>query len=271
VNDFSRIAKTIAYLDEHRGAQPGLDELAAQLGLSVSRFQRLFSAWAGVTPKAFLKCLTVEDAKRRLRAGEAVLDAAIGSGLSGPGRLHDLCVGLEAASPGEIKSGGAGLRISYGFAPTPFGRCLLAGCDRGVCWVEFVDSDEISGLRAEWFGALLERDDTGARDLAARVFSGGRDRAGLKGFVRGSGFQVQVWRALLRIPEGELVTYGALAEAAGRPGAARAVGSAVGGNPLAYLIPCHRVIRSTGVIGDYRWGAGRKRAMIGREGCVRAT
>ena len=271
MNDYARIAEVIGYLDENRGMQPSLDELAARVGLSPSRFHRLFSAWAGVTPKNFLKCLTVEDAKRRLREGEAVLDAAIGAGLSGPGRLHDLCVTLEAASPGEIKTGGDGLRITYGFAETPFGDCLLAECDRGVCWIEFTDDEDLSGIRGEWFGALLERDDGCADRLAASVFSDGGERAGLKGFVRGSALQVQVWRALLRIPEGNLVSYGALAEAIGRPGAARAVGTAVGGNPLAYLIPCHRVIRGTGVVGDYRWGRSRKRAMLGREGsCVPA-
>ena len=266
VNDYDRIARVISYLDENRSAQPRLDELAAHVGLSTSRLHRLFSAWAGVTPKEFLKCLTVEDAKRRLRDGEAVLDAALDSGLSGPGRLHDLCVSLEAASPGEIKSGGAGMMVRYGFADTPFGTCLLAECDRGVCWVEFVDTEDESGFRADWFGASLERNDPGARRLAARIFSAEPERAGLRGFVRGSEFQVCVWRALLRIPEGRLVTYSTLAEAVERPSAARAVGTAVGGNPLAYLIPCHRVIRSTGIVGEYRWGTARKRAMLGREG-----
>ena len=268
MNDFARIAKVIAYLDENRGSQPGLDELAEQVGLSVSRFHRLFSAWAGVTPKEFLKCLTVEDAKRRLRAGDAVLEAAIDSGLSGPGRLHDLCVTLEAASPGEIKSGGAGLEIRYGFATTPFGECLLGECDRGICWIEFVGEGEgdDSGLRAAWFGARLGRDDGGARELVARVFQEGERGDALKGLVRGSRFQVQVWRALLRVPEGKLATYGALAKALDRPAAARAVGTAVAANPLAYLIPCHRVIRATGVVGEYRWGTARKLAMIGREG-----
>ena len=171
MNDYARIAEVIGYLDENRGMQPSLDELAARVGLSPSRFHRLFSAWAGVTPKNFLKCLTVEDAKRRLREGEPVLDAAIGAGLSGPGRLHDLCVTLEAASPGEIKTGGDGLRITYGFAETPFGDCLLAECDRGVCWIEFTDDEDLSGIRGEWFGALLERDDRCADRLAAKLKS----------------------------------------------------------------------------------------------------
>ncbi|MGI9239205.1 MAG: methylated-DNA--[protein]-cysteine S-methyltransferase [Verrucomicrobiales bacterium] len=269
MNDYSRIARVIGYLEENRGRQPGLEELAAVVGLSTSRFHRLFVAWAGVTPKEFLKCLTVADARRRLLLGDAVLEAAIDSGLSGPGRLHDLCVSLEAASPGEIKSGGAGLEIRYGFADTPFGSCLLAECERGLCWVEFAGEGDVSGLRSEWFGAVLVQDDRSARGLAARVFGGEGQRSGLRGLVRGSRFQVQVWRALLRIPDGHPSSYGELAEVVGRPRAARAVGTAVGGNPLAYLIPCHRVIRATGVIGDYRWGTGRKRAMIAREGCAR--
>jgi len=267
MDDYSRIATVIRYLDENREAQPGLDELAERVGLSVSRFHRLFSSWAGVTPKEFLKCLTVEDAKRRLRAGDAVLEAAVDSGLSGPGRLHDLCVTLEAASPGEIKSRGAGLDVVFGFADSPFGRCLLAECDRGICWLEFVEGEDESELREEWAGASLERDDGRAGELARDVFEA-QGQVGLKGFVRGSEFQVKVWRALLRIPEGNLATYGKLASAVGNVGAARAIGTAVGKNPLAYLVPCHRVIRSTGVIGDYRWGTTRKRAMIGREGLV---
>jgi len=269
VNNYARIARVIGYLEANCDGQPGLEELAGVVGLSASRFHRLFVAWAGVTPKEFLKCLTVADAKRRLRMGDAVLEAAIDSGLSGPGRLHDLCVSLEAASPGEIKSGGAGIEVRFGFADSPFGRCLIAGCERGLCWIEFTGAGEASALSDHWFGAVLVRDDQYARELGARVFGGEVARSGLRGLVRGSRFQVQVWRALLRIPEGQLSSYGGLAEAIGRPRAARAVGTAVGGNPLAYLIPCHRVIRATGVIGDYRWGTDRKRAMIAREGCGR--
>lgn len=269
MDDYRRVAKMIRYLDENRGKQPGLGELARHLDLSESRLHRLFSTWVGVTPKEFLKCLTVADAKRRLRSGESVLDAALDSGLSGPGRLHDLCIGLEAASPGEIKSGGEGIRMSYGFAPTRFGRCLIARCERGISWVEFVEGDDASGLGDCWFGALLERDDRMAAGLVEQMFSpAGASGSKLKGLVAGNGFQVRVWRALLRVPEGRLVTYARLAEASGCPGAARAVGTAVAANPLAYLIPCHRVIRGTGVVGEYRWGRERKQAMIAWEGAA---
>ena len=176
------------------------------------------------------------------------------------------------ASPGEIKTGGRGLEIVYGFADTPFGLCLLAECARGICWIEFVEQDDDdAAIRAAWFGARLTRDDEVAGALADRVFAPEKRAGSLKALVRGSRFQVRVWRALLRIPEGKLAIYATLAKLVDRPGAARAVGTAVGGNPLAYLIPCHRVIRGTGVVGDYRWGTARKRAMIGREGAGQFT
>ena len=272
MNDYERVARTIRFLDEHHVDQPDLSALAGGAGLSPFHFHRLFSAWAGVTPKDFLQCLTLEHVKTLLREGENVLDAALEAGLSGPGRMHDLCVTLEAASPGEIKSGGAGLNISYGFAVTPFGEALIGETGRGICHLSFTErgGDESArlALRWEWPAAKFERSDARAGKLAATIFTRqgtGEERRRLRAFVRGTPFQVRVWRALLRVPSGSLTTYGRLSGAISQPGAARAVGTAVGANPVAFVIPCHRVIRETGVLGNYRWDPLRKRAMIGWE------
>jgi AraC family transcriptional regulator of adaptative response/methylated-DNA-[protein]-cysteine methyltransferase len=265
VNDFERIARVIDFLDQRFQEQPSLSELAKRAGLSESHFHRLFTTWAGVTPKDFLQCLTLTHAREALRRGASVLDAAVEAGLSGPGRLHDLCVSLEAASPGELKARGAGGVVRYGFAETPFGKWLCAENERGICYLEF--SSDTEGLKKEWGAARLLRDDARAEQLTQQIFSDqkatGKER--FRAFVRGTEFQVRVWRALLRIPAGSLVSYGQVAQAIGKPTASRAVGAAIGANALAYLIPCHRVIRETGVIGDYRWGSARKRAIIGWE------
>jgi len=272
MNDYERIALVIHYLDERHTEQPDLATLAEYVGLSHSHFHRLFSAWAAITPKDFLQCLTLSHARELLRKGKSVLDVALISGLSGPGRLHDLCVTLEAASPGELKSGGEGWTISAGFADSPFGRCLVGESPRGICHLSFVESEDGGAewveLLENWPQARLHRDDSAASLLADRVFerpSRSHSRPALRAFVQGSEFQVRVWRSLLQLQPGTLVSYGRLASALDRPGAARAVGTAVGRNPLAYLIPCHRVIRETGVIGDYRWGRVRKRAMLAWE------
>ncbi len=243
--------------------------------MSRFHFHRLFSVWAGVTPKDFLQCLTLAHAKEMLRAGESILGAALDSGLSGPGRLHDLCVTLEAASPGELKSGGAGWTISFGFADSPFGTCLIAESPRGICHLSFVENERpaVAALENEWPRAKLKRDDSTAQMLAGIIFAcrdgdshaGAKTGTPLRAFVRGTPFQVRVWRALLEIRAGSLTSYGRLARAIGQPSAARAVGTAVGQNPLAYLIPCHRVIRETGVLGNYHWGLTRKRAIIAWE------
>ena len=272
MNDYERIALVIRYLDERRTEQPDLATLAEYAGLSQSHFHRLFSAWAAITPKDFLQCLTLSHARELLRTGKSVLDTALISGLSGPGRLHDLCVTLEAASPGELKSGGEGWTISAGFADSPFGRCLVGEGPRGICHLSFVESEdggaEWVGIRENWPKARLHRDDPAASRLADRVFERphrSNARPALRAFVQGTEFQVRVWRSLLQLQPGTLISYRSLASALGRPGAARAVGTAVGSNPLAYLIPCHRVIRETGVIGDYRWGHVRKHAILAWE------
>lgn len=272
MNDYERIAQVIRYLDAHYAEQPDLAELARHLELSPFHFHRLFTHWAGVTPKDFLQSLTLAHVKRLLREGESVLESALEAGFSGPGRLHDLCVSLEAASPGEVKSGGAGWRILFGFADSPFGECLLGEGPRGICYLGFIDdagrAQGEAAFRRAWPAADYVRDDPAAAALAARVFQRARPEAGrpkLRTFVSGSAFQVRVWNALLRIPLGSLVSYGGLAAAVGQPSAARAVGSAVGSNPVAYLIPCHRVIRETGVIGNYGYGHVRKCAMVAWE------
>ncbi|MBF8269810.1 MAG: methylated DNA-protein cysteine methyltransferase [Gammaproteobacteria bacterium] len=259
----------IHYLNDHYTKQPSLDALAAAAGLSPGHFQRKFTAWVGVSPKAFLQHLTFRDARERLLHGESVDHAAWDAGLSGPSRLHDLCVVLEAASPGEIKRGGAGLTITYGYGQTPFGSCLLGTSARGIVQLSFVDRDEaetLAGMQGRWPQAELVRNDRAIKPVIDQVFRHqAAPQQSLRAYVQGTKFQLRVWRALLEIPPGKLLSYGQLATSIGRPSAARAVGTAVGANPLAYLIPCHRVIRASGVIGGYRWGLGRKQIMIASE------
>lgn len=271
MNDYARVEKVIRYLDENHPAQPSLADLAAACGLSESHFHRLFHRWAGATPKDFIQCLTVEHAKRRLRESASVLDAALDSGLSGPGRLHDLLVTLEAATPGEIKSGGIGMIIEWGVADSPFGNCTLGWTTRGICHLAFRDADEVSNappeLRASWPNATLQRNDREATRLASTVFNPDtRATTPLRAFVRGTPFQLKVWRALLRIPEGRIASYRTIANTIDNPAATRAVGTACGSNPIGYLIPCHRVIRETGIVKGYRWGHTRKQALLAKEG-----
>ncbi len=275
MNDYERVASVIRFLDQHHTEQPDLAALAKAAGLSSFHFHRLFSTWAGVTPKDFLQCLTLEHVKQLLRDGDNVFDAALNAGLSGSGRLHDLCVTLEAASPGEMKNGGAGIEVDYGFTATPFGEALIAETKRGVCNLSFVDRGRNAAhevLKAQWPNAKLRRDDARVAKVAAKIFTSdpvGKSNRRLRTFVRGTQFQLRVWRALLQVPAGSLTTYGRLAEAIGQSQAARAVGSAVGANPIAFIIPCHRVIRETGALGHYHWDPIRKRAIVGWEFSLR--
>lgn len=250
-----------------------LAELATAAGLSEGQFQRVFSAWAGISPKRFQQFLGKEYAKRALRAGQDVLNAAFAAGLSGPGRLHDLLVTAEAVSPGEWRAGGCGLRLEWGLADTPFGRACLTLAPRGLHRLAFADTadDELARLRTDWPHATLAENATAAQAMADAVFAQGpaAGRA-LHLWVRGTQFQLRVWEALLAVPPGRLVAYADLARALGRPQAARAVGGAVGANPVAVLIPCHRVIRAAGEPGGYHWGLTRKRALIGYEAARRA-
>src|SRR6266568_6813151 len=272
MNDYERVANVIRFLDRHHIEQPDLNELAAAAGLSPFHFHRLFSTWAGVTPKDFLQCLTLEHVKKLLLDGSNIFDAALNAGLSGPGRLHDLCVTLEAASPGEMKNGGAGIQIDYGFAETPFGEALIAETERGICHLSFVQEQGRNAMRdllvEQWPNAKLHRTDQRAAELSTKIFARPRQnqsRPGLRAFVQGTPFQLRVWRALLNVPSGSLTTYGRLSAAINQPAAARAVGSAVGANPICFVIPCHRVIRETGALGHYGGGRIRKRAIVGWE------
>lgn len=272
MSDYERIACILRYLDERHADQPNLAALARRAGLSPYHFHRLFSRWAGITPKEFLQCLTVARVKRLLREGKNVLNTSLESGLSGPGRLHDLCVSLEAASPGEFKSGGADWTIFAGFVDTPFGVCLVGKSPRGICHLSFVESERqeagTTAIQKDWPRARIQWDDVASTELVAPLFKRPDDldaRLPLRAYVCGTKFQVRVWRALLHVPEGALVSYGGVAAAIGSPAASRAVASAVSRNPVAYLIPCHRVIRETGVFGGYRWGPTRKKAIVAWE------
>jgi AraC family transcriptional regulator of adaptative response/methylated-DNA-[protein]-cysteine methyltransferase len=269
--DYRRIAEAIRYIRSHVPKQPTLNEVALHLGLSDAHLQRLFSRWAGISPKRFLQFLTVEEAKRRLRTARDLPALSLDSGLSGPGRLHDLVINLEAMTPGEFKRGGCGLEIRFGMQPSPFGRCLIVFTERGICQLQFAEETPLPAARqailAHWPGAKARHDATGSARLANAVFNQPTSRCSdsLTLWVKGTNFQIQVWRALLAIPPGAAATYRDVAVALGRPQAARAVGNAVAANPVAYLIPCHRVICQSGAFGNYHWGPDRKAAMLVRE------
>jgi AraC family transcriptional regulator, regulatory protein of adaptative response / methylated-DNA-[protein]-cysteine methyltransferase len=269
--DYNRIARAIAFMREHHLNQPDLSAVAQHIGLSEYHFQRLFTQWAGISPKRFLQYLTLEYAKSKINQTKSLLDLTLDVGLSSPGRLHDLFVNLEAMTPGEFKASGSGLQIRYGLHDTPFGRALIATTARGICNLYFWDAtDEQTAeqlLRRSWFNAEIIRDRQATQSLHDLIFNAEtlRDRKPLTLLVKGTNFQIQVWRALLKVPFGGLTTYRTLAEAIGRPTAARAVGNAVGNNPISYLIPCHRVIRESGELGGYYWGLERKAAILGWE------
>lgn len=273
--EYERVADAIDFLVERAGEQPSLAELAAHLGLSESHAQRLFTRWAGISPKRFIQALTVEHAKTLLRESVPVLEASFAVGLSAPSRLHDLTVTVEAATPGEIGAGGFGLRIEYGVHETPFGPAVLALTDRGLCGLEFVRGraagEALEAVRRAWPKAEMVSAPERTAIVARRVFGKlagaveDQEREPLAVHLKGTNHQLQVWRALLRIPDGCLISYGDLAARIGRPNSSRAVANAVGANPVAYVIPCHRVLRSTGAIGGYAGGLALKRAMLVRE------
>lgn len=269
--DYRRIEQAIYYLDANYDRQPSLKEAAESVHLSEYHFQRLFTRWVGISPKRFLQYLTKEHARLLLERSNNLLDATYSSGLSSPGRLHDLFITWEAVTPGEYKKRGEGITISYGFHETPFGECLLALTPRGICGLSFVqDGDRQTALKElerRWRKALFIADQSGTADKAAEIFSffDGHAKGNLPLHLMGTSFQLKVWEALMRVPSGMVVSYDDIAFQIGLPGAARAVGSAVGRNPVPVVIPCHRVIRKTGEIGEYRWGSPRKKALLGWE------
>ena len=270
--DYQRIASAIQYIEENASAQPSLTEIAASIHLSEYHFQRLFQRWVGISPKRFLQHITKEYAKQLLRESESVLDAAYQSGLSSPGRLHDLLVTWEAVTPGEYKNRGTGMQITYGIHPSPFGECLIAISKRGVCQLSFVDSgnlvNTVSDLETKWPLAKLIESASETDKMNTRLwehFQGNTTTGPLPITLRGTNFQLKIWEALLRIQPGAIVTYQDIAIQVGLPRAARAVGNAVGSNPVPVIIPCHRVIRKSGEFGNYRYGAIRKKALFGWE------
>lgn len=267
--DYYRIEQAIRYLEANFQQQPSLDEIAESVNLSKYHFQRLFKRWAGVTPAQFMQFLTISYAKKKLDGDNSVFDAALDSGLSGAGRLHDLFISFEAMTPGEYKQCGAGLIIRYGIHPTPFGDCLIAITDRGICALRFVSDQnrlaEIAGLKAEWASAEFVWDMEETAVSIQAIFSKTTPSQPFHLFLKGTNFQVQVWQALLNIPSGDMVTYSDVAESIGKPSATRAVASAIAKNPVGYLIPCHRVISKAGKMHQYRWGSSRKKAIVGWE------
>jgi len=274
-DDYRRVEQAIRYLHENYRAHPSLDEIADSVHLSKYHFQRLFKRWAGISPSQFLQFLTLEYAKQQLRASRSILEVSLEAGLSGPGRLHDLFVTFEAVTPGEYKQRGAGLQVRYGFHDTPFGECLLARTERGICNLFFVQSGDstqvLEQLYASWPRAEFLERDSETQPLVERIFgpTGPGQARPFHLLIRGTNFQVNVWRALLSIPPGAMVSYQDVAKLAGRPDATRAVANAISRNPIAYLIPCHRVISGSGRVHCYRWGVVRKKAMLAREASQR--
>ncbi|MRI33832.1 6-O-methylguanine DNA methyltransferase [Endozoicomonas sp. OPT23] len=273
---YQYVAKAIAYIRSHANQQPSLQEVAEVVGVSEYHLQRIFKQWAGVSPKRFLQFLTKERALQALRESGDILQASLEAGLSGPGRLHDLMISCEAMTPGEVKSLGENLVISYGFAESPFGRVFLGWTDRGICHLSFIDGqlydDEprhevriVDELQKRWSKACLQKNTEGVRQLAARIFQSGKAGEKVHLLIQGTNFQLKVWEALLATEPGQLLSYSQLADMAGSPKAQRAVGSALAKNNIGWLIPCHRVIRETGEFGNYRWGVSRKAAIQGWE------
>lgn len=268
--NYQRIEKAIVYLEENFLKQPSLLEVAEEASVSPYHFQRLFSEWAGISPKRFMQFLTVDFLKSRLNESRNLIELAETAGLSGQARVYDLFTSLEAVTPQEYKLNGAGLHIEYGFHETTFGLALIGITTRGVCWLSFVEADAdravaISDLQNHWNQSTLTENTGTTKVFIDTIFSQSGEGKKLHALVKGTNFQVKVWEALLRIPLGAVSTYQRVAESVGNPNALQAVGSAVGANHIAYLIPCHRVIRKDGVLGEYRWQPVRKKSMIGLE------
>lgn len=266
--NFNRIAEAINYIKTNFKTQPGLEEIAENVNLSPYHFQRLFCEWAGTTPKRFLQYISIGYAKEMLKENQSLFDTALATGLSGTGRLHDLFVNIEGMTPGEYKNGGEKLCINYSFAESPFGNIIVASTTKGICHIAFYDDENVAfaNLQCQFPVAQYQQILDNEQQNALYIF--GHDWSKMqqiKLHLKGTDFQLKVWEALLKIPMGKLATYGNLAKQLQNPNASRAVGTAIGDNPVAFLIPCHRVIQSSGALGGYHWGVNRKTAMIGWE------
>ena len=269
--DYERLRRIIAYISDRWRDQPSLDDIAAHVGLSTTHVHHLFRRWAGLSPKAFLQAITLDNAKALLAQSASVLDATYEVGLSGPARLHDLFVTHEAMTPGHYKAGGAGLTLSYGYHPSPFGEAILVATERGLAGLGFVDGGDrdaaLADMRRRWPRAEYVEDHAATAPLARRIFDPERWAAEqpLRVVLIGTDFEVRVWQTLLRIPLGRATTYSDVARRIGRPSASRAVGAAVGKNPISFVVPCHRVLGRSGGLTGYHWGLTRKQAILGWE------
>jgi AraC family transcriptional regulator of adaptative response/methylated-DNA-[protein]-cysteine methyltransferase len=271
--DYKRIQQALEYLELNFLRQPGLSEIAWQANLSEFHFQRLFKRWAGVSPKKFLQFLTLDYAKQLLEESKSLLEVTYETGLSGPARLHDLFISVEGVTPGEYKQKGAGLKISYGIHPTPFGEALAAVSDKGVCHLSFLQPNELQQeikiLKKKWEQAELAENPVTTSSIVSQIFDLSNHTTPLPLHLKGTNFQIKVWEALLKIPSGSVLSYEDIAALIGQPKASRAVASAVARNPIAYIIPCHRVIQKMGVFGQYHGGRARKKAILGWEAAQR--
>lgn len=268
--NYQRIEQAIQYLEENFKRQPELDEVAEKVHLSPFHFQRIFTEWAGISPKRFLQFLTVDFLKGKLQESRNIAEAAEHAGLSSQSRVYDLFTTLEAVTPQEYKEKGAGIRIEYGFHNTPFGVCLIGVTERGICWISFLPADSdhrqaVEEMKMCWHNSVFHESKELTKSFVDQIFHTNENRKKLHLFVKGTNFQVKVWEALLRIPTGNVTTYQEIAKTIQNPRAIQAVGSAVGSNHIAYLIPCHRVIRKDGILGEYRWSSTRKKSIIGWE------
>jgi AraC family transcriptional regulator, regulatory protein of adaptative response / methylated-DNA-[protein]-cysteine methyltransferase len=271
LDDYEKVRSVLANLYDNWRDQPSLDELAEPVGMNAEQLQRVFTRWAGLTPKAFLQALTLDHARAMLKDSASILETSLEVGLSGPGRLHDLFVVHEGMSPGAYKSKGEGLTIYYGFHPSPFGLALVMVTDYGLCGLAFADKSEeaiaLTDMQKRWYNAQYTEDSARTAPYAARIFAPDKWKDGqpLRITFIGSDFEIRVWESLLKIPVGRAVTYGDIATSIEKPKAARAVGAAVGRNPISFVVPCHRVIGKSGDITGYHWGLTRKRAILGWE------
>lgn len=268
--NYQRIEQAIRYLEDNFSRQPELDEVAEKVHLSPFHFQRIFTEWAGISPKRFLQYLTVDYLKEKLQQTRNLNEAAEAAGLSSQSRVYDLFTTLEAVTPQEYKQKGSGIRIEYGFHATRFGTCLIGVTERGICWLSFIAPDqeprtELENMKHYWHNSVFHENQNLTEAFVQQVFQEEALSKKLHVLVKGTNFQVKVWEALLRVPAGSLTTYQDIARQIENPKALQAVGSAVGANPIAYLIPCHRVIRKDGILGEYRWTPARKKSIIGWE------